>query len=197
MDLTTALSSQIFVGLSRSMILFIVAAGLTVVLGVLRVVNFAHGTFYMLGAFITFSLVNWLTSVYGGFWIALLLAPLGVAALSLFIERVLLKRIYGKEHLLQLLLTYALVLIFGDLIKIIWGTSYKSLATPEFFSGSVSFLGSTIPTYNLLLLAIGPIVAFALWFFFSKTRIGKIVRATATDREMVDVLGINSSRFLQ
>lgn len=193
MEMTMALISQLFIGLSRSMVFFIVAAGLTVVLGVLRVVNFAHGSLYMLGAFLAYSVASWLGTVYGSFWLALFLAPLGVALLSLLIERTLLRWIYGKEHLLQVLLTYALVLIFGDLIKIIWGTSYKSLAVPEALSGSVHFLGSSLPMYNMLLLIIGPLVALALWFFFSHTRTGKIVRATATDREMVNVLGINSS----
>ena len=195
MDGTTMLS-QILVGLSRSMILFIVSAGLTVVLGVLRVVNFAHGTFYMLGAFLAFSLAKWLSFSSAGFLLTLFIAPLGVALLSFLIERFLLRRIYGKEHLLQLLLTYALVLIISDMVRMVWGTSYKSLAVPEAFSGSVSILGSFIPTYNLLLIIIGPLTATALWVFFYRTRMGKIVRATAGDREMVNALGINSSWVL-
>ena len=194
LDFADALTSQIFVGLSRAMVMFVVAAGLTVVLGVLRVVNFAHGVFYMLGAFLAFSLANWLADVPGGFWITLVVAPLGVAALCLVIERLLLRKIYGKEHLLQLLLTYALVLIFGDLIRIVWGSSYKSLAVPEGLSGAINLFGSAIPKYNMVMLVVGPLVAVGLWYFFSRSRLGKIVRATASDREMVNVLGINSFR---
>lgn len=175
------------------MVLFMVAAGLSVVLGVLRVVNFAHGTLYMLGAFVAFSLAGWFGKSAGGFWLAVFLAPVMVAGLSLLIERTLLRRVYNQEHLLQLLLTYSLVLIFNDLIKLLWGTDFKSLAVPAAFTGSVAVLGAPLPRYNLVPLVVGPLVAVALWFFFSRTRLGKICRATAGDREMVNVLGINST----
>lgn len=187
-DLST-LVGQFVVGLSRAMILFVVAAGLTVVMGVLRIVNFAHGTFYMLGAFIAFSIAQWLGGSVG-FCLALLIAPLCVAALSLALEGVLMRRIYSQPRLMQLLLTYAVVLVFNDLIKIVWGVHYKSLSNP--IPGSISLGGTTLPSYNLILLAAGPLVALGLWFFMSRTTMGKLSRATATDREMVDALGINS-----
>ncbi|RJX28973.1 MAG: branched-chain amino acid ABC transporter permease [Dethiobacter sp.] len=189
-DLYT-LAGQFFVGMSRAMILFVVAAGLTVVMGVLRIVNFTHGTFYMLGAFIAFSVAQWLGGS-SGFWLALLIAPLIVAALSFVVESTLMRRIYDQPRLMQLLLTYALVLAFNDLIKIVWGVHYKSMANP--IPGSISLGGATLPSYNLILLAAGPLVALGLWFFMSRTMMGKLCRATATDREMVDALGINSKQ---
>ncbi|MEW6425076.1 MAG: branched-chain amino acid ABC transporter permease, partial [Bacillota bacterium] len=126
MDLLT-LGSQFLIGLSRAMLLFIVAAGLTLVFGVLRVINFAHGSFYMIGAFLAYTIAFSLGSGPGGFWGALFLAPLAVAFLSVVIERFLLRFIYKREHLMQMLLTYSLVLIFGDAVKMIWGTQYKSI----------------------------------------------------------------------
>lgn len=191
MDLS-AIGGQLLIGLSRAMILFIVASGLTLVFGVLRVINFAHGSFYMLGAFLAFTLATAWGAGFGGFWLALLVAPLAVAAVSLAVERGLLRTIYNREHLLQMLLTYSLVLIFNDVIKLIWGVEFKSLPVPGALTGSFAFLGASLPRYNSFLLLVGPVVAVGLWLFLHRTRIGKICRATATDREMVDALGINS-----
>ncbi|MEW6275127.1 MAG: branched-chain amino acid ABC transporter permease [Bacillota bacterium] len=194
MDLLT-LSSQLLIGLSRAMLLFIVAAGLTLVFGVLRVINFAHGSFYMIGAFLAYTIAFSLGSGPGGFWGALFLAPLAVAFLSLVMERFLLRFIYKREHLMQMLLTYSLVLIFGDAVKMIWGTQYKSIPVPESLSGSFIFLGASLPRYNAFLLLVGPLVAVGLWYLLTRTKVGKICRATATDREMVDALGIDSTRI--
>lgn len=189
------LSSQLVLGLSRGMLYFIVAAGLTLVFGVLRIINFAHGSFYMLGAFLSFTVAELLgkQSPYG-FWLALLVAPLLVAAFSIIIERGLLRFVYKQEHLIQVLLTYALVLIVGDLVKIVWGTEFKSVSVPSIFIGNLSLAGIVIPVYYVFLLVIGPLVALGLWMFLKHTVTGKICRATATDRQMVDVLGINSTR---
>jgi branched-chain amino acid transport system permease protein len=188
----SAFISQFLVGLSRSMILFIICAGLSFVLGVLRVPNIAHGSLYMIGAFATFSLTK-LFAGSSGFWIALILAPLLVALISLIAERALFCHLYQREHLMLLLFTFAISLIIGDLVKIVWGAEYKSVLAPPLLKGSLSLLGSSLPRYNLFLLIIGPLVAIALWFFTNKTKIGKISRAAAVDREMVGVLGINVS----
>jgi branched-chain amino acid transport system permease protein len=193
MDIAT-LSSQLLIGLSRGMIFFIVAAGLTLIFGVLRITNFAHGSFYMLGAFVAYSVSTFFGQGQYGFWLALVAAPVAVMILSLIIERGLLRFIYNRDHLAQMLLTYSLVLITGDLVKIIWGSEYKSMNIPEGLRGSITIGGAALPIYNGFLLLIGPIVALGLWFFLSKTHLGKICRATATDREMVDILGINSTR---
>jgi branched-chain amino acid transport system permease protein len=188
----SAFISQFLVGLSRSMILFIICAGLSFVLGVLRVPNIAHGSLYMIGAFATFSLTK-LFAGSSGFWIALILAPLLVALISLIAERALFCHLYQREHLMLLLFTFAISLIIGDLVKIVWGAEYKSVLAPSLLKGSVSLLGVSLPRYNIFLIIVGPLVAIALWLFTNKTKIGKISRAAAVDREMVGVLGINVS----
>jgi branched-subunit amino acid ABC-type transport system permease component len=188
-----ALSSHLLVGLSRAMILFIVSSGLSFVLGVLRVPNVAHGSLYMIGAFAAFSISTALGGGALGFWLALILAPFVVALVSLIAERSLFCHLYEREHLMLLLFTFALMLILGDLTKIIWGADYRSIMPPPFLQGSVSIFDSPFPKYNLFLLIIGPIVAIGLWLFSNKTKVGKIARAAAVDREMVGAIGINVS----
>ena len=188
-----ALSSHLLVGLSRAMILFIVSSGLSFVLGVLRVPNVAHGSLYMIGAFAAFSISTALGGGTLGFWLALILSPFVVALIALIAERSLFCHLYEREHLMLLLFTFALMLILGDLTKIVWGADYRSITAPPFLQGSVSIFDSPFPKYNLFLLIIGPIVAIGLWLFSSKTKIGKIARAAAVDREMVGAIGINVS----
>ncbi len=189
------LGFQFSVGLSRAMILFIVTAGLSLILGVLKVPNVAHGSFYMIGAFMAFTVATFFGGAIG-FWLALILAPLGVALVSLIVERGLLCRLYDREHLMLLLFTFALMLIFGDLVKLTWGTEYKSVAAPGIFSGSLPVFGLPFPRYNLFLLIIGALVGVGLWFLVNKTKMGKISRAAVVDREMVSAVGINVSRVL-
>ena len=191
MDIS-AFSGQFLVGLSRAMILFVICGGLSFVLGVLRVPNIAHGSLYMIGAFATFTLSK-IIGGSAGFWIALILAPLLVALISLIAERALFCHLYQREHLMLLLFTFAVSLILGDLVKIVWGPEYRSVSPPELLKGSISVFGASFPRYNLFLLIIGPLVAIALWLFTNKTKIGRISRAAAVDREMVGVLGINVS----
>ncbi len=188
-----ALGSHLFVGLSRAMILFIVTSGLSFVLGVLRVPNIAHGSLYMLGAFSAYSISTLFGGGSVGFWLALILAPCVVALVSLVAERSLFRHLYEREHLMLLLFTFALMLILGDLTKLIWGADYRSITAPDFLKGAVSVFGSSFPRYNLFLLIIGPLVAIGLWFFTNKTKIGKIARAAAVDQEMVGAIGINVS----
>jgi branched-chain amino acid transport system permease protein len=184
--------SQLLVGLSRAMILFTVCSGLSFVLGVLRVPNIAHGSLYMIGAFATFGIAK-LFGGAAGFWLALVLAPLVVAAISLIAERALFCHLYQREHLMLLLFTFALALILGDLTKIVWGAEYRSVSAPEVLKGSVSILGASFPRYNLFLIFAGLLVAVVLWLFVNRTKIGKISRAAAVDRDMVGLLGINVS----
>ncbi len=188
-----ALIQQFLIGLSRTTILFIVSSGLSLVLGVLRIPNVAHGSLYMLGAFLCYTIANFLGTSALGFWLAIVLAPMVVALVSLAVERALFCHLYDREHLMLLLFTFALMLIFGDAVKVIWGSEYRSLSPPEVFQGSLSIMGMPFPKYNLFLLSAGPVVAFALWFLTQKTRIGKIARAAAVDRDMVGAVGINVS----
>ncbi len=188
------LLNQVFVGLSRTTILFIVASGLTLILGVLRIPNVAHGSLYMIGAFMAFTI----SRIFGGgdigFWMALLGAPLAVAMISLVAERGVFQYLYEREHLMLILLTFAFSLVFGDLVKIVWGGEYKSVPVPRVFQGFIPLFGGLpFPLYNLFLLVCGPIIAILLWLLVNRTKIGKIARAAAVDREMVGAVGINVS----
>ncbi len=189
----SALMSQLIVGLSRAMILFIVTAGLSYILGVLRVPNVAHGSLYMIGAFSAFTVANWLAKNPAGFWIALLVAPLVVALVGLVVERALLSHLYQREHLMLILFTFSIGLILNDLVKFVWGAEYRSITPPEVLQGALNLGELSLPRYNVFLLFVGPLVAVGLWLFATKTKIGKIARAAAVDREMVGVLGINVS----
>ncbi len=186
--------SQLFVGLSRTTILFIVSSGLSLILGVLRIPNVAHGSLYMIGAFMAYTISRLFGGGDLGFWMALIGAPLGVTAVSLLSERGLFQYLYEREHLMLLLLTFAFSLVFGDLVKMVWGAEYKSVLVPGVFQGFVPLFGGLpFPIYNLFLLIAGPVVAFVLWLIVNKTKIGKIARAAAVDREMVGAVGINVS----
>ncbi|MDZ7698022.1 MAG: branched-chain amino acid ABC transporter permease [Deltaproteobacteria bacterium] len=189
----SALASHVLVGLSRAMILFVVTSGLSFVLGVLRVPNVAHGSLYMIGAFSAFTISKLFGGGATGFWLALILAPFVVAAVSFVAERSLFCHLYQREHLMLLLFTFALMLILGDLVKMFWGADYRSIMAPEALRGSVTIFESPFPKYNLFLLATGPVVAVGLWLFSNKTKIGKIARAAAVDRDMVGAVGINVS----
>jgi branched-chain amino acid transport system permease protein len=186
------LTVQVLSALRQAAFLFLISSGLTLIFGVLNILNFAHGALYMLGAYFIYALTLHLTGP-GGFVIALLVAPLGVALIATVIETGLLRRIYRQEEIYQLLLTYSLVLIIDDLAKIVFGPEYKSIPKPDAISGAVTILGGTVPVYTLLVVVLAPLVAFLLWYLLHKTRTGKVVRATSSDREMADALGINMS----
>src|SRR5215813_2263954 len=173
------------------MFLFLIASGLSLIFGVLRVLNFAHGTFYMLGAYLAYQSMLWLGPEPGLFWIAALGAALGIALLGGVVERVLFRHLYGKEELYQLLFTYALGLILSDAAKIFWGTQQKSVSRPPELSGSFSLLGTTVPLYNLFIILLGPSIALAFWFVLQRTRAGRFIRAAALDRETLGALGVN------
>jgi branched-subunit amino acid ABC-type transport system permease component len=173
------------------MFLFLIASGLSLIFGVLRVLNFAHGTFYMLGAYLAYQFVQW-TGVSGGmFWLAALGAAGAIGLLGGVVERLLFRHLYGKEELYQLLFTYALVLILSDAARMIWGTQQKSVSRPPELTGAFSLFGATIPHYNLLILILGPAIALTVWFVLQRTRVGRFIRAAALDRETLGALGVN------
>lgn len=184
-------------GLSQGMVLFIVASGLSLVFGVLRVINFAHGSLYMVGAFLAFSLSTLLPagSLFS-FLMLMLLVPPAIALLGLCLEIPLFRRIYGKEHLLQLLLTYAVLLIIDDACRLIWGGAIRNVARPEILAGSIEFFDLFLPTYNVFILVVGPIIAVGLWFLLYRTRAGNLIRASVSHPEMVGALGVNVSRVM-
>ncbi len=185
------LFSQFMGGLTTAMFLFLIASGLSLVFGVMRVINFAHGSFYMIGAYLAWQVVQWLHPSAEGFWLAALGAALGVAVLGAIVERLLLRHLYGREELYQLLFTYALVLILGDVAKFIWGTGQLSVSRPPVLAGSIQLFGTTQPLYNLFILALGPLIAVSGWLVLNRTGSGRLVRAASYDREMLAALGAN------
>jgi branched-chain amino acid transport system permease protein len=189
------LVGQALSGLTAAMFLFIVASGLSLVFGVLRVLNFAHGSFYMFGAYMAWQVTQWVGAATGSFWLAVLGAAASVAILGGLIERFLLRRLYGKEDLYQLLLTYALVLILGDCARIIWGTQQLAMPRPAGLAGSFEIAGAVVPHYNFFIIVLGPLVAAGCWLLLSRTGTGRLIRAAAYDREMLAALGADVGRL--
>jgi branched-chain amino acid transport system permease protein len=186
---------QLLSGLANAMFLFLIASGLTLIFGVTRIVNFAHGSFYMLAAYLTYSLVPALPLGGASFYVGVFLAALGVAALGGCVEVLLLRRVYRAPELYQLLLTFALVLVVGDAVRLIWGADNKTGPEAPGLSGAVQMMGQLIPAYDLAMLCFGPLVAGALWLVFYRTRWGVLIRAATQDREMVAALGVDQSRL--
>jgi len=188
---SSLLFSQFMGGLTTAMFLFLIASGLSLVFGVMRVLNFAHGSFYMLGAYLAWQAVQWLSPLLESFWLAALFAALAVAVLGGLVERLLLRHMYGKEELYQLLLTYALVLILGDGAKAIWGTQQLSVSRPPILDGAIEMFGSILPVYNLFIMLAGVAIALGGWLILARSSAGRMVRAAALDREMLGALGAN------
>jgi len=185
---------QFMNSLALGMNLFIIAAGLSLIFGVLRVINFAHGVFFMFGAYALLTVVQQFGDGALPFWSGVALSGVVLAVIAFFIERFLLQHLYDKDHLLQLLFTFAIVLIFGDLAKMIWGTQQHSVSYPPGLEGAFNLGVSYYPAYLLFLVLLGPVVAIAMWLVIDKTRWGRIIRAARLDREMLAALGINVKR---
>ena len=183
--------SQFMGGLTAAMFLFLIASGLSLVFGVMRVLNFAHGSFYMIGAYLAWQVVNWLQPMPERFWPAVLAASFGVALLGAIVERLLLRHLYDREELYQLLFTYALVLVLGDAAKFLWGTQQLSVSRPPVLGGGIEIFGTLVPHYNLFIMLFGPLVALSVWLMLTRTTMGRMVRAAALDREMLGALGAN------
>lgn len=182
---------QVMSGLSVGMFLFLVSVGMSLIFGVTRIVNLAHGAFYMVGAYLMVTLVEILPAGAPSFWVALLVAPLGVAALGGLVEMALLRPIYHRDPLMQLIMTFGLILVIGTLVLLLWGPDNKSVARPDALARSVSLFGQLFPSYYLLVLGLAPAVAIALWVIFYRTRWGMLIRAATVDREMLGALGVN------
>ncbi|WP_454007831.1 ABC transporter permease [Alcaligenes sp. Marseille-Q7550] len=189
----SALWVQFLNGLAEASSLFLVAAGLSLIFGVTRIVNFAHGSLYMLGIYIAYSAVQFLGGSALGFWGGLIAAALLVGALGALLEIVLLRRIYKAPELFQLLATFALVLVINDAALAIWGPEDLLGPLAPGLNGSVSIAGRFFPVYDLALIAIGPVVLGLLWLLLTRTRWGVLVRAATHDREMLGALGVNQA----
>ena len=183
---------QFLNGLALGMNLFITALGLTLVFGVMRVINFAHGALYMLGAYLLYTAIN----VIGlSFWLGLIVVMLGVAALAALIERCALRRLYDKEHLLQLLLSFALVLMINDTVRLWWGGRQLSIDYPWPFAEAVNLGVFYYPSYSLFLIAAGIFIVLIFQYFLYHTLWGKRVQAAQWDRYMLSALGVNIHRL--
>jgi branched-chain amino acid transport system permease protein len=189
---------QFLTGLSHAATLFLVASGLSIIFGVTRIVNFAHGSFYMLGAYLAYTFSQLLMAKLGtatGFWIGIVGAALAAGVLGVIMEMVLLRRIYRAPELFQLLATFGVVLVIEDAVRWLWGP--EDLLSPRApgFRGTVDILGQRFPQYHLLLMCLGPLVMTLLWLLFHRTRWGTLVRAATQDREMTGALGVNQRRL--
>jgi branched-chain amino acid transport system permease protein len=173
--------------LSQAALLFFLGAGLTLIFGIMRIVNFAHGTLYMLGAFVGYSVVR----LTGSFWAALLLAPLAVGVVGMLFELAILRRLYRREASAFLMVTFGLALVLGEIIRLAWGPEALLVEPPQAFAGIVFLVGEPFPTYRLFLAGAGIIVALAIWQFLDRTRLGLLIRATSQNPEMVSALGID------
>lgn len=182
--------TQASTGLIVGALLFLVAAGLTLIFGVLKVINFAHGSFYMLGAYLALTAYRASES----YLLATLAAGVGVALFAMVFERFFMRKVYGTDVLMQLLVCYAFILILDDAVKLIWGAEFQSLGMPAAFQMPPLMIGGgIIPVFYLYLMLAAALIAVLLWLVLSKTRLGKIVRAAAHNPTMTSVLGINTS----
>jgi branched-chain amino acid transport system permease protein len=171
--------------LSQAALLFFLGVGLTLIFGIMRIVNFAHGALYMLGAFIGYSLAHGT----GSFWVALLLAPVVVGLIGTAFELSILRRLYRRDAHAFLMVTFGLALVVTEAVRLIWGPDALQVPPPKLLSGIVFLLGEPFPTYRLFLAAAGAVTAIAVWQLLERTRLGLLIRATSQNAEMVHALG--------
>lgn len=181
--------STVVIGLSIGMLLFLLAAGLTLIFGMLRIINFAHGALYMLGAYLAFQIALWL-----GFWWALVLVPVLLALVGVLIERLTLKPIYSAPHEFQLLITFGLILVLEEVVRATWGLSGKAIAVPAWLSGSVSLFDTDVSRYRLFVIFIGAVTMAVLLLGIERSRIGLVIRSCSTHPLMAATLGVRVDR---
>ena len=173
--------------LSQAALLFFLGVGLTLIFGIMRIVNFAHGALYMLGAFIGYSVVRWT----GSYWVALAVAPILVGLVGTAFELVILRRLYRRDAHAFLMVTFGLALVVTEAVRLIWGPDALQVPPPKLLSGIVFLIGEPFPTYRLFLAASGIVTAVAIWQLLERTRLGLLIRATSQNAEMVHALGID------
>lgn len=168
------------------MLLFLLAAGLTLIFGMLGVINFAHGAIYMLGAYISYETGR----RTGSFLMGALVATLFTALVGAVVEKLTLRPLYERPHFYQLILTFGLILVLSDLVRFFWGPGYQEVPIPQLWSGTVDMLGSTIPMYRLFVIGFGALISVGLYLVLEKSTFGMLVRAASSDAEMVRILGL-------
>lgn len=181
------LAVQTLNGLVYSMLLFLLALGLSLTFGLLRVVNLAHGAFFLLGAYFGLSVWRYTNS----FWVAALVAPIGAALVGAILEKLWLRRFYARDELDQVILTFGFALVFADIMTMIWGKEIIGLPPPAALSGSVEIGVVSYPSYRLFLIGAGLVLFAATWLAIERTRIGALIRASVADRVMVSGLGFD------
>jgi len=186
---------QFINGLSFAMLLFLITSGLTIIFGVLRILNFAHGSIYMLGAYISYSLTTHFSGILGSFWASLIIAPLIVAIVGGIIEYFFIRPVYKIDVVYQIILTYAFVLILDDTVRMVWGPNILSAPSLGFLSKGITLWGITTPIYFIFVILVGCAVATFLYLLLYKTKFGKVVRAAALDREMIEALGTDIKKL--
>jgi branched-chain amino acid transport system permease protein len=185
MDFLGFLITQCLNALSQAALLFFLGAGLTLIFGIMRIVNFAHGAFFMLGAYVGYSAVQ----LTGSFWGALILAPLVVGSVGAAFELAILRRLYRRDGNAFLMVTFGLTLVMGEVIRLTWGVAALNVPLPKLLSGIVFIFDEPFPIYRLFLAASGIVVALVIWQFLERTRLGLLIRATSQNAEMVHALG--------
>jgi branched-chain amino acid transport system permease protein len=179
---------QLLNGLQFGVMLFLMAAGLTLVFGIMNLVNLAHGSLYMVGAYLTVSAVQWT----GSYPLGVLLGLAGTLVVGMLVEVIALRTLYERDHLDQVLATFGLILFFNELIAIVWGRAALYTALPSYLQGHIEIIpGSIYPVYRAVVIGVGLAVGAVLWYVVAKTRLGMLIRAGASNRIMVSALGIN------
>jgi branched-chain amino acid transport system permease protein len=179
---------QLLNGLQLGVMLFLMAAGLTLVFGIMNLVNLAHGSLYMVGAYLTVAAVQWT----GSYALGVLLGLLGTLVVGMLVEVIALRTLYERDHLDQVLATFGLILFFNELVAIIWGRTALYTSLPSWLQGHIEIIpGSVYPVYRAVVIAVGLAVSGGLWYVVAKTRLGMLIRAGASNRTMVAALGIN------
>ena len=184
----TLVFEQLLNGVQLGVTLFLMAAGLTLVLGIMNLVNLAHGSLYMVGAYLTLAASQWTGSYAAG----LVLGLAGTLLIGMLVEVVTLRALYDRDHLDQVLATFGLILFFNELVAILWGRASLYAQLPEYLRGQVQlFAGSSYPVYRMSVIVVGLLVALLLWYVVTRTRLGMLIRAGASNRTMVAALGVN------
>ena len=179
---------QMLNGVQLGLLMFLLAAGLTLTFGIMDLVNLAHGSLYMMGAYIAWMLIGWTDS----FVLGALLALPATFLLGIVVEAIVMRRLYARDHLDQVLATFGLILFFNELVRVLWGPAGKSIAVPSFLNRTVEILpGVPYPAYRFAIIVVGALVAILLAWLVARTRIGMLIRAGASNRRMIGALGVN------
>ena len=181
------IATQLVNGLAYGVLLFLMSAGLSLIFGLMNVVNIAHGSFFMIGAFAALAIMKWT----GSFWAALALSWVPAVVIGIVMERVFIRRLYSRGHLDQVLLTFGFTFVFVDLVRMVFGADIRELPVPDILTGVVQVAGVVVPKYRVFLIAFGGVTALLLWLFLERSRVGAMVRAGVDDAFTARGIGIN------